>query len=162
MNVDVPNLSPLAVEPITCPTSDSDIRRLLQYSCDERLSGIWRLLAFGLLSVDEVSALEWSQVHVYSGRVMVRGVDRAPSSDNTSAPRVVALDHGTTAALVRLRVWRSQRRLALGEMWSRTNKVLVNHDGSPMTRSELEWEFALLSRAALLPHLTFADLAPAP
>ena len=143
---------------------DSDVRRLLGAINEDRLAGIWRMLVLRLLPVEELLALEWSSVHVHSGRVVVRAPEGHGSHGSSCFRAVVALDHSTTAALARLRRWRAETRLALGPAWCAGNRVAVHGDGSPMTRTELAESFSGFAAAALLPDLRLEDfeLAPEP
>lgn len=137
--------------------NDNDVRRLLHSTSEDRLSAVWRLIALGLLSIDEVLALEWTHVHMHSARLVTRGRDE--SDPDRGYRRVVDLDHGTLAALARLRRWRADARLALGADWRIGNRVVVHVDGGPMTRSELESHFDDAARLGHLPGARLSDFA---
>lgn len=147
---------------ITSPIDDAritldsnDVRRLLSSTSEDRLAAVWRLVALGLLSIDEVLALEWTHIHLHSARVITRSLDER--STDRDFHRVVDLDHGTLAALSRLRRWRGEARLALGPQWQVGNRVVVHEDGGPMTRSELESRFDEVTRGGLPQGTRLAD-----
>jgi integrase len=119
----------------------AQLGRFLDAAHDDRLYALWHLVAHRGLRRGEVCAVEWQDVDLNDGTLVVCRqpvqlgwdvIESPPKSD--AGRRTVALDMGTVAALRTHRRAQVADRLAWGEAWQETGKVFVREDGSCCTR----------------------------
>jgi integrase len=113
------------------------LRAFLASRGDDRLYGLWALLASTGLRRGEALGLAWEHVDLEAGRLAVRRAlvcvgyqVQISEPKTTKSRRSVALDPGTVDALRAHRKAQLAERIALGPAWQDTGLVFTREDGA--------------------------------
>jgi len=137
----------------------------LDAAADDRLYGLWHLIAHRGLRRGEACGLGWSDVDLDGARLTVRRqrvqlgtevYEDIPKSD--AGTRVVALDAGTVAALRAHRRHQIEDRMVWGPAWVDSGLVFVADDGAPLHPEAVTDRFHAIAAAADLPPIRLHDL----
>ena len=142
------------------------VRRYLDYTKDDRLIALWRLLATTGLRRGEALGLRWSDLDLDSARLSVRqsllsfthqsAVFGEPKSANSR--RSIDLDSETVVKLRRWRVRVAQEQLRAGEAWNSSGLVFADEIGRPLNPQTVMRAFTRMSEAAGLPRIKLHGL----
>ncbi|WP_329314403.1 site-specific integrase [Streptomyces sp. NBC_01262] len=137
----------------------------LDFVTEDRLYGMWHLIAHRGLRRGEACGQPWSETRLDSGSVTVssqlvpEGADVEESTPKTASGfRIVALDDGTTAALKTHRARQEAEREKWGEAWVDTGRVFTNEDGTWLHPDRVTDLFERLVTASGLPPIRLHDL----
>jgi integrase len=145
----------------TEPWSPEQVRTFLAATAEDRLSGLWQLVAATGLRRSEMLGLRWQDVDLQAGEVRIsqtlvtinhRLVFKEPKTETSR--RALALDPQTTAALRRHRARQLEERLAWGADWIDTGLVFTREDGTAIHPERLSAWFAQSVAASGLPRTT--------
>jgi len=143
----------------------TQLGRFLDAAHNDRLYALWHLVAHRGLRRGEVCAVEWQDVDLDSGTLVVCRqlvqlgwdvIESAPKSD--AGRRTIALDAGTVAALRAHRRAQVAERLAWDAAWQETGKVFAREDGAALHPAQVTARFQDLAEAAGLPPVRLHDL----
>jgi integrase len=124
--------------------------RFLQAAQGDRLEALWVLLLTTGLRIGEAIALEWPDINLERGALVVRRVLKTRTSE-----RHLDLMAQTVEALRGHKVRQLELRLRLGTEWSAGERVFTTADGRPLRATTVEGHYLprFLQRAGL-PYLT--------
>lgn len=132
---------------------------------DDRLHGLWVLLATTGLRRGEALGARWCDLDLPAGTLAVRQTliaisHRITLSEPKTAKgrRVVALDDATVAALKAHKARQAQERLPLGLGWDDTGLVFTQEDGQPLHPEYVSNAFSRRVRSLKLPSLSLHGL----
>jgi len=137
--------------------------RFLDFIEDERLYGLFHLVAFAGLRRAEVIWLAWAEVDLDEGVIYIRET-RADGDDDPGDPksrpgdRAVPLDALTITILKAWRKHQAAERLAWGAGWTDTGLVFTREDGTPLPPQWVSVRFESLAYRCGLPAIRFHDL----
>ncbi len=110
----------------------------LQQAARHRLFAFYRLAAYTGARRGELLALEWCEVDLDDGAVMLRGStdvidgERVDDTTKSGRSRIVSLDAGTVAVLREHRRRQLEERMKAGPMWVESGAVFTTEDGQPI------------------------------
>lgn len=141
------------------------MRTFLKGTSDDRLSGLWVLMAGTGLRRGEAIGLRWdavdldkNQLHV-SRTLITVGSEIVWSTPKTSrGRRSVALDSSTVSALRRHRARQAQERLSFGSNYNESSLVFAREDGSPLHPKSVSDEFQRRAKQVGVPVIRLHDL----
>jgi integrase len=146
------------------------VRQFLAHVRDDRLCGLWLLLATTGLRRGEACGLGWDDIDLAAARLAVRrnltavkgrGENRKPlwSEPKTNkSRRSVALDAGTVEALRLHRKGQLEERLAAGPAYRELGLVFCREDGSELDPDWVSKRFERLAKAAGVPRIRLHDV----
>ena len=138
----------------------------LDAALPHRLYAAFHLIAFRGLRRGEACGLEWEDLDLDAGTLMVRtqrvmisyteieeGAPKTDASEDT-----IPLDTATVTALRRHKAQQAAEKLAWGEAWVSTGKVFTRENGEALHPDTLFMEFLRTAYAAGLPPIRLHDL----
>lgn len=144
----------------------AELETLFSATDDERLHGLWVLLATTGLRLGEATALRWGDIDFVEKRLSVkrtlqrqRGAGLVFAEPKTSRSR--RMIHLSARALLALRGHRHDQvaeRLALGPAWDEGDLVFCHENGHPLDPSFVDRSFHAALDHAGLPRLRVHDL----
>jgi integrase len=146
--------------------SPAQLRQFLQFVSADRFYALFLLAATTGLRRAELCGLRWPAIDLQSGtlsvepdtRVVVNGIAQDSDGKSENAPRMLALDPVTVAALVE---WRSRQRAehAFFERdYAGTDRVFTWEDGRAVHPDVIRQRFNRLSQRCGLPHIRLHDM----
>ena len=144
----------------------AQLRQFLKFASGDRFYSLFLLAATTGLRRAELCGLRWPAIDLQSGslsvepdtRVVVNGVAQDSDGKTENAPRMLALDPVTVAALAE---WRS-RQLAERAFFERdyvaTDRVFTWEDGRSVHPDVIRQRFNRLSQRCGLPHIRLHDM----
>ncbi len=137
----------------------------LAATLDDRLGGLWRLLAMTGMRRGEALGLQWEDVDLEAGRLSVR---RSLTSDayvvHVSEPktakgrRMLPLDVDTVEALKGEAARQADDRQQWRKAWADTGYVFTAEDGHSLHPDRVSKSFERAVREAMLPRIRLHDL----
>jgi integrase len=143
----------------------AQLGRFLDIAAEDRLYGLWHLVAHRGLRRGEACGVEWQDVDLAAGRLSVRRqlvqlgwevIETPPKSD--AGARTIALDAGTVTALREHRKRQMTDRMSRGSAWVESGKVFVREDGTALHPAHVTSRFHELAEVAGLPPVRLHDL----
>jgi len=137
----------------------------LDSAADDRLYGLFHLVAYRGLRRGEAAGLAWEDVDLDAATLAVRRqrvqigwkvIEDDPKSE--AGGRTVALDAGTVAALRACRRAQRAERLEWGSGWVDSGKVFTRENGEPLHPATITDRFHEIVGAADLPPVRLHDL----
>ncbi len=138
------------------------IARFLDYTADDRLACLWRLVLLRGFRRGEICALADADVDTVRATVTVnaalvqvggRLVWGRPKSK--AGERVVGLDKGSVASVKVHRTLRKRERLAAGEAWEDSGRFFTDEHGRALHPEYVSRRFRELAKEAELPVIKF-------
>ncbi len=137
----------------------------LDHVADHRLYALWHLLAFRGPRRGEGLGARWvdfdrdgRSLAVETQLVQLGWDVYEGTPKTTSGVRLVALDHDTTAALLRHERAQQEERLRFGSGWADTGRIFVEEDGTWLHPAKITAMFTHLAEEAGLPPIRLHDL----
>jgi integrase len=144
--------------------SGAQLATFLEVTQDDRLHGLWHLLAMTGMRRGEALGLQWEDVDLEAGRLSVRralipnGKTVVVSEPKTArGRRVVALDPGTVEVL-KAQAARQLEEQAQARSWSDSGLVFAKEDGEAPHPEIVSRFFRQAVKRALLPEIRLHDL----
>ena len=144
--------------------SGAQLATFLEATSDDRLHGLWHLLAMTGMRRGEALGLRWEDVDLEQGRLSVRralipnGKTVVVSEPKTArGRRVVALDPGTVEVL-KAQAARQLQEQAQATSWSDSGYVFAKEDGTAYHPEVVSRFFRQAVRRAMLPEIRLHDL----
>ena len=138
------------------------VGRFLEFTADDRLALLWRLVLLRGFRRGEICALadadvdtERATVTVCAALVQVGGRLVWGRPKSKAGERVVALDRGSVAGVRAHRLQRKRERLAAGEAWADSGRMFTDELGEPVHPEYVSRRFRELAAAAGLPVIKF-------
>jgi integrase len=132
---------------------------------DERLYGLYHLVAMTGLRRGEAIGVRWGDVDLDAGEMrvaqsitMVQRQLVVGEPKTKGSARVLPLDGGTVAVLRSHRARQAAKRLAWGAGWSDTGLVFTREDGTVLLPEHVTRGFQVLAKRAGLPPIRFHAL----
>lgn len=146
---------------------DTDvIQEFLSAAQGSRFRDVYHLAVLTGMRRSELAGLRWEYVDIDAAKLSVvttlqritgMGLVQGQPKRGRSK-RMIALSPGAVRLLQRVRKTRIENRLRAGPAWQDTGYVFTQEDGTPFDADRLTTGFALIVRAAELPHLTLHGL----
>jgi integrase len=143
----------------------SQLARFLDHAAQDRLAGLWTLLATTGMRRGEALGLRWSDLDLDDHRVSIRQtLSYVGTTPTFSGPktrrsrRLVSLPPDTVVLLKAHRRRQAEERLLIGPVYSELDLVFVHVDGRPLNPATVSRVFLRLGKEAALPHLTLHGL----
>lgn len=145
---------------------DTELARLVEKVRDDRLRGLWLLLAVTGMRRGEALALRWDTVNLDKrtlrvthtrNRVAGHGIVVGEPKSKQSR-RTIKLSSALVAELRTHRTRQLEERLAAGSVWTETDHVFTTEIGTPLDPSNVSRYFKELAEAAGLPGATLHTL----
>lgn len=141
-----------------------ELRIFLQMTESDRLGPLWRLLSQTAMRRGEALGLQWSDVDLVAGKIIVQrqrkangyAVEEGPTK--TGKARVVSIDAATVATLRRQSELQLQDARDWGDAWQATGHVFTREDGSPWHPDRVSKLFDEAVRDAGVPRIRLHDL----
>ncbi len=138
------------------------VARFLDYTADDRLACLWRLVLLRGFRRGEICALadddvdtDRATVAVNAALVQVGGKLIWGRPKSRAGERVVALDKGSAASVRAHRVQRKRDRLAAGHAWTDSGQMFTDELGRALHPEYVSRRFRELAAAAGLPVIKF-------
>jgi integrase len=138
------------------------VARFLNYTADDRLACLWRLVLLRGFRRGEICALaddevdtDRATVGVNAALVQVGGKLIWGRPKSKAGERVVALDKGSVASVKAQRLQRKRERLAAGEAWTDSGRMFTDELGRALHPEYVSRRFRELAQAAELPVIKF-------
>jgi integrase len=137
----------------------------LDFIADDRLYGLWHLVAFRGLRRGEACGLRWMDLNWADSSLMVATqlvqdgweiIEGAPKTN--SGVRTVALDQESVAYLRKQKERQAAERAQWGTSWKLTGRIFTQEDGSWLHPGKVSDLFERLVAAADLPPVRLHDL----
>ena len=145
--------------------SGAQLAAFLEATSDDRLHGLWHLLALTGMRRGEALGLRWEDVDLEAGRLSVRralipnGKTVVVSEPKTArGRRVVALDPGTVNVLKAQAARQLQEQPEWDEASSDSGYVFTKEDGTPYHPEVVSRFFRQAVKRAMLPEIRLHDL----
>jgi integrase len=146
--------------------SPEQLRTFVEHDPDDRLAGLWHLVATTGMRRGELAGLRWDAVDLDAGRLSVVSTitvgnytTHVGEPKTRASRRVIALDPSTVAALKHHRDSRQKReRVKAGPAWSDTDYVFTSELGEPLHPQTISYAFERRVKAAGLPPIRLHDV----
>jgi len=148
-----------------------ELRRFLEGTADDRLSGAWWLLATTGMRRGEALGLRWADVDLAAGTASINRTLIVTDVEREGAPgytwgtpktskgrRRIALDDSLLAALRTHRARQLEERMMIGAGYADEDLVVCAPDGRPQHPKRLSYYFERESKRLRLPKIRLHDL----
>lgn len=146
--------------------TSEQVQQLFASTAEDRLHGLWVLLATTGLRMGEATALRWEDVNFKNGRVTIQRAIQPqkgkgmvivePKTERSR--RTVHLAEGTVSALRQHRARQVAERLQAGSLWEDQGLIFCSETGRPLSPSMVEKPFQRALVVAGLPRIRLHDL----
>ena len=151
--VDTPRYQPQRKELWT----RDELRAFLAAARDHWLYPFWAFLAYSGCRLGEALALEWSNVDLATGRIVIaKSAQRINGMRVVSKPKTRAGERTITLPREGIEALRhqAQQRLEMGASWQAGDLVFSSRKGAPLSASTVGWALTQACRTLGLPHLS--------
>lgn len=138
-----------------------DALRWLEFSAQDRLAALWRLMTCWGPRRGEAVGLDRADVRTSARKVTVRASDADPDDGETKSEhsdRTFDIDQATADALERWFAQQMEEQLRWGDAWVDSGKAFTMEDGSPLRLEYVTERFNTLVERAGLPPIRLHDL----
>jgi integrase len=140
----------------------AQIARFLDFTADDRLACLWRLVLLRGFRRGEICALadadvdtDQATVTVNAALIQVRGKLVWGRPKSKAGERVVGLDKASVEVVKAHRTLRKRERLAAGEAWTDSGRMFTDELGAAVHPEYVSRRFRELAKAADLPVIKF-------